>query len=295
MLAQAHATCVALLLVDFVARTLRMQLLMRGLGHRMPFREVFVHSALGEAASSLTPFRLGGEPSRIWAMTRLGVPVTPAVVGIGVEIVVMTPVVISAAAVLVFFFAPEWWTEAGPPLSKGLKRGGPLVAAVVVLTAVAWELAHRAAPAAAATLRRELRAAREHVRELPAWPLVASLPLTAVNLSARVAVLPVLVSTIPDHPPLGAVIVGSFALLNAQLLLPTPGGAGAVELGFLGGAAGELGAEQTSLLVAWRFYTNGLGLLLGVVLTFTRYGVPGVGGLLRRLKAEGRGLESESP
>ncbi|MDQ3996763.1 MAG: hypothetical protein M3303_07060 [Gemmatimonadota bacterium] len=55
--ATAHATCLALLLIDFLARTWRMQWLLQGLGHRLPFWEIFVHGALGEAASSLTPFR----------------------------------------------------------------------------------------------------------------------------------------------------------------------------------------------------------------------------------------------
>lgn len=293
-LAQAHATCVALLLVDFIARTWRMQWLLRGLGYRLPFWEIFVHSALGEAASSLTPFRLGGEPSRIWAMTRLGVPVMPAVVGIGVEIVVMTPVVLAGAAVLALFLAPDWWATAGPALSNGLRGGGPWVAGVLVLTALAWQLAHRAAPAAAAALRREIAAARAHARELPAWPLVASLPMTALNVGARVAVLPVLVSAMPSHPPLAAVIVGSFVLLYSQLILPTPAGAGAVDLGFLGGAAGELGPAETSLLVAWRFYTNGLGAALGIMLFAARYGVPGFAGLLRRLRSGPTGMSDPS-
>ncbi len=58
-------------------------------------------------------------------------------------------------------------------------------------------------------------------------------------------------------------LVGSFALLYSQLLLPTPSGAGAVELGFLGGAAGDLGDRAGWLLLAWRFYTNGAGVVLG--------------------------------
>ncbi|MDQ3950924.1 MAG: hypothetical protein M3282_11345, partial [Gemmatimonadota bacterium] len=155
---------------------------------------------------------------------------------------------------------------------------------VVVLTALAWQLAHRAAPVAAAALRREIAAARAHVRELPAWPLIASLPMTALNVGARIAVLPVLVSAMPSHPPLGVLIVGSFALLYSQLILPTPAGAGAVDLGFLGGAAGELGPAETSLLVAWRFYTNGLGVALGLVLTAARYGVPAFAVVLRRIR-----------
>jgi uncharacterized membrane protein YbhN (UPF0104 family) len=284
--AQAHVTCVGLLLVDFLARTWRMQWLLRGLGHRLPFWEVFVHSALGEAASSLTPFRLGGEPSRIWAMTRLGVPLTPSVVGVGVEIIAMTPVVLAGAAVIALYLAPEWWAAAGPALLSHGRSGGLWVMGVAVLTALAWRLAHRAAPAAAAAVRREIAAACAHVRELPAWPLVASLPMTALNVGARIAVLPVLVSAMPTQPPLGAVIVGSFALLYSQLVLPTPAGAGAVELGFLGGAAGELGPAETWLLIAWRFYTSGLGVALGIVLTVARYRTPGFALLVRRLRSD---------
>jgi uncharacterized membrane protein YbhN (UPF0104 family) len=62
-------------------------------------------------------------------------------------------------------------------------------------------------------------------------------------------------------------------------LLPTPSGAGAVELGFLGGAAGDLGAQDAWLLLAWRFYTNGIGVILGIVLASRIYGWPA----LRRL------------
>jgi uncharacterized membrane protein YbhN (UPF0104 family) len=101
---------------------------------------------------------------------------------------------------------------------------------------------------------------------------VASVPLTLVNVAARVAMLPVLALTLDAHPPLGAVAMGSFALLYSQLILPTPAGAGAVELGFLGGAAGELGANDALLLLAWRFYTTGVGVLLGVLLFLHRYG-----------------------
>ena len=69
--------------------------------------------------------------------------------------------------------------------------------------------------------------------------------------------LPVLVLTLPSPPPLGPMIFGSFALLYSQMVLPTPSGAGVVELGFLGGAAGQLGEGQGWILLAWRFYTNG--------------------------------------
>ena len=50
--------------------------------------------------------------------------------------------------------------------------------------------------------------------------------------------------------------------------------AGAVELGFLGGAAGNLGSSQGMLLLVWRFYTNGVGVILGALLAIRLYGWP---------------------
>jgi uncharacterized membrane protein YbhN (UPF0104 family) len=111
---------------------------------------------------------------------------------------------------------------------------------------------------------------------------VASVPMSVVNLAARVAILPVLASTLPEAPPLGPMLLGSFALLYSQLVLPTPSGAGAVELGFLGGAAGDLGDRSGWLLLAWRIYTNGLGVVLGVVLAAHVYGWPALRRLARR-------------
>ena len=58
--------------------------------------------------------------------------------------------------------------------------------------------------------------------------------------------------------------------------------AGAVELGFLGGAAGDLGSRAGWLLLAWRFYTNGVGVILGVILAARIYGWPALRRLPRR-------------
>ena len=68
--------------------------------------------------------------------------------------------------------------------------------------------------------------------DFPSTSVLFRSSLTLVNLGARVAILPVLVSTLPDPPPLGAVTMASFALLYSQLILPTPSGAGAVAVAF---------------------------------------------------------------
>jgi uncharacterized membrane protein YbhN (UPF0104 family) len=115
--------------------------------------------------------------------------------------------------------------------------------------------------------------ARAALQTSPLWPLLAGIPLSLFNVVARTLMLPLLAMTLPGHPPLGVMAVGSFVLLYSQLLLPTPAGAGAVELGFLSGVAGDLGHAPTWLLVAWRFYSVGAGALLGAVLAVATFGL----------------------
>ena len=113
--------------------------------------------------------------------------------------------------------------------------------------------------AAVRHVRRPVRRALVYWRRMPMWPLVASLPLSFLNLATRVADSPGARAHAAVAARLGPMLLGSFALLYSQLVLPTPSGAGAVELGFLGGAAGDLGERAGWLLLAWRFYTNGVG------------------------------------
>ena len=273
-----HAACAALVAVDFVTRTWRTQAFLRGLGHPLPFRTVFVHSALGETASSLTPLRVGGEPSRVWAMTRDGVPSAAAITCVGLELVATMVLLVTIAVVLGLTLAPDWWATVGPELVRSALRHVPWLAAIVALSLAAWWVTRRVAPAATHAVAREVAVARGHAREMPTWVYAVNVPLTVVNTAARVAILPVLALTLDQPPPLAATVVGSFALLYSQALLPTPAGAGAVELTFLGGAAGNLGAAEASLLLAWRGYTTLAGVVLGIGLAVWRYGwaiVPG--------------------
>jgi uncharacterized membrane protein YbhN (UPF0104 family) len=276
---QAHLVCLALVAIDLLARAWRIQWIVRGLGHRITLRDSFVLNAFGDAACALTPLRIGGEPARLAGMLQSRVPATAAFVALSLEVLVGWPVVIVAAGWLIWRYAPEWWLLAGPRLSAAAEHAWPWVVLVVVLSIVAWRTARRVASPAARQLRRPVKRALVYWRRMPRWPLVASIPLSLINLVTRVALLPVLALTLPTPPELGPLMVGSFALLYSQLVLPTPSGAGAVELGFLGGAAGDLGEQEGWLLLAWRFYTNGIGVLLGIGLAAQVYGWPA----LRRL------------
>jgi uncharacterized membrane protein YbhN (UPF0104 family) len=282
---QANLICIGLVVVDLVVRAWRIQWIVLGLGHRISVKDAFILNAFGDAACALTPLRIGGEPARLAGMLRTRVPAAAAFVAISLEVLAAWPVIIIAAGWLAWRYAPAWWSSAGPRLGAAAERAWPWVVLVVVVSVVAWLYAQRVASPLTRHLRRPVRRALVYWRRMPSWPLVASVPLSFLNLATRVAILPVLALTLADPPALGPASLGSFALLYSQLILPTPSGAGAVELGFLGGAAGDLGQNQGWLLLAWRFYTNGVGVVLGVWLAAHIYGWPALRQVIRRSPA----------
>jgi uncharacterized membrane protein YbhN (UPF0104 family) len=285
---QAHLICIGLVAADLLARAWRIQWIVQGLGHHMTVKDAFVLNAFGDAACALTPLRIGGEPARLAGMLRCGVPATAAFVGISLEVLAAWPVILVAGAWLLWRYAPAWWLSAGPRLGAAAEGAWPWIVVVVLASVVAWRYARRISSPVARQLRRPVRRALVYWRRMPRWPLLASAPLSLINLATRIAILPVLALTLPSPPPMGPMILGSFALLYSQLVLPTPSGAGAVELGFLGGAAGDLGESQGLLLLAWRFYTNGVGVVLGVWLAAKIYGWPALRRLARPAPVEVR-------
>jgi uncharacterized membrane protein YbhN (UPF0104 family) len=283
---QANLLCIVLVAADLLVRAWRIQWIVQGLGHRLTVKDAFILNAFGDAACALTPLRIGGEPARLAGMLRSGVPATAAFVAISLEVLAAWPVIIVAAGWLAWRYAPAWWLTAEPRLAAAAEGAWPWIVVVLLASAIAWRYARRMTSPMARQLRRPVRRAFVYWRRMPRWPLLASLPLSLINLVTRVAILPVLALTLPDPPALGPMALGSFALLYSQLILPTPSGAGAVELGFLGGAAGDLGDNEGWLLLAWRFYTNGVGVILGVWLAAHIYGWPALRRLIRRGPAE---------
>jgi uncharacterized membrane protein YbhN (UPF0104 family) len=281
-LLEATLVCVALVVVDLLARAWRIQWIVQGLGHPIGFWDSFTLNAYGDAACALTPLRIGGEPARLAGMLQSRVPATAAFVAISIEVLAAWPVILVAAGWLAWRYAPTWWATAGPRLATAAVDAWPWVLAVGVVSVLVWWYARRVASPGVRHVRRPVRRAMVYWRRMPRWPLVASLPMTFLNLATRVAILPVLASTLPHPPELGPMLLGSFALLYSQLILPTPSGAGAVDLGFLGGAAGDLGGRAGWLLLAWRFYSNGVGVILGIALAAHTYGWPALRRLARR-------------
>lgn len=278
---EAHIICLGLVASDLLVRAWRIQWIMQGLGSGLRLRDAFVVNAFGDAANALTPLRLGGEPARVAGLLQSRVRMTAALVGVTLEAVLSRLVLIALASWLIWQYAPAWWLTAGPSLRAAAAGAWPWIVVALLIGIIIWGYTRRLVARSTRRMRRPLRRVLVYLRRMPRWPLAASVPLSAIAIATRVAILPVLALTLTSPPAPGPLIFGSFALLYSQMVVPTPSGAGVVELGFLGGAAGELGAGEGWLLLAWRFYTNGIGMLLGVWLAASIYGWPFLRRLLR--------------
>ncbi|HJU65193.1 MAG TPA: lysylphosphatidylglycerol synthase transmembrane domain-containing protein [Gemmatimonadaceae bacterium] len=277
----AHLACLGLVVVDQVARAWRILVILKALGSPVSFKRAFVINALGEGASSVTPMRLGGEPMRLAEMIRSRIPAGVAVVAIGVEVMMAWPFILLCGAFLVWMYAPRWWDAVSPTLPGVVEDAWPWVAGVAVLSGVAIVVLRRVAPASTGTLSGSLKMALSNARRMPPKLLLASIPCTLLNVASRTAILVVLASAAPAPVSHGAVALGSYTLLYSQLILPTPSGAGTVDIGFLGGASGYVGQGTAQLLLMWRFYTVVLPIALGFLLAAHIYGRAVVRAMIR--------------
>ncbi len=103
-----HALAILLLAIDCVARAWRIQLASWAAGGRLEFRDALRLNLYGEAASTFTPNRLGGEPARFLGMTWSGLRVVTGLVALGVEVAAEWPVFGIIALALVAYYVPDW-------------------------------------------------------------------------------------------------------------------------------------------------------------------------------------------
>ncbi|HEX7917795.1 MAG TPA: lysylphosphatidylglycerol synthase transmembrane domain-containing protein [Gemmatimonadales bacterium] len=276
-----HLVCVALVATDQVARALRIWILDRALGHPIRLRQALAANLIGDAACAVTPMRLGGEPTRLATFLHAGVPATASFVAIAFEVITMWPMVILTALGLALRFAPGWIDSTAPALLEGLERTWSWLLAAVVVSFILWLLVRRRVKLTPRLTRRPWRRVRVYWRRMRVTTLIASALLGFLNVASRTAILPVLMLALPEPPPLGPALLGSFALLYSQLALPTPSGMGIVDLGLLAGAAGATGEGGVTLLLWWRFYTGLIGVGLGTWAAVRVFGWEAVKGALR--------------
>src|SRR2546428_11769969 len=119
-----HFLALALLALDSLFRAWRIQLAAWTAGGRLSFADAFRLNLYGEAASQLTPNRLGGEPARFLGLAEAGLRPVTALVAIGVEVAPEWPaLVLPAAALLADYLADR---EVAARHADPAHQGGPL-------------------------------------------------------------------------------------------------------------------------------------------------------------------------
>src|SRR5204863_7932144 len=104
----SNLLALGLLGVDCLVRAWRIQLAVWTAGRRLSFSDAFRLNLYGEAASQLTPNRLGGEPARFLGLAEARLRPVTALVAIAVEVAAEWPVFVIAAAALVAYYVPDW-------------------------------------------------------------------------------------------------------------------------------------------------------------------------------------------
>jgi uncharacterized membrane protein YbhN (UPF0104 family) len=269
-----HLLALLLLAIDCAARAWRIQLATWAAGGALSFRDALRLNLYGEAASTLTPNRLGGEPARFLGMTWSRVRPVTALVALGVEVAAEWPVFGLVIGALAIHYIPDWGAFASRWLGHNLARDLLTIELVALAALLAIYGLQRMVRAGTIRhrVRRQWRVALAHVRRAPSWVLGGGALLTVVSFAARALILPALVWGHPGAPPLSMMFFGALALIHAALLLPLPSGGGGIEVAFLSGFAGDFGAQQLIVLLLWRFYTAVLLTLLGVYLLVRTHG-----------------------
>lgn len=255
-----HAICAGLVLLNMVVRTWRTQVIFSGLQHPVGFVDVATANLAGDTAAAITPLRFGGIPAQVAFFQRIGTPPQRAVPTLLVESILLYPVYAVIGSALALSAGLEWLQL----LRTAGSSAGRYLAIVIGLFVVGWLLvliARRAAPKRSSDVGRSLREGMALVRGMGWRTPLATVPLTVLDVLTRVALLPVLAMNIPGAPPADVLAIASFAMLYGQIAMPTPGGAGIVDLGLMGGAAGDLGAGAGGVVFWWRMYTAGVHII----------------------------------
>jgi uncharacterized membrane protein YbhN (UPF0104 family) len=266
-----YAACLTLTVTDFFARAWRIRLLMAALGAEMRTLDAIAMTALGDAAASLSPMRAAGEPARLLAARQAGTPVATALVALGLEALLTYGVALPGGIALAALYGGEWSSGIRWPRIRGVVMWSLISVAVLCVAALVVVAVHEARFGAVKRWFAALREAIADLAKLPHRLMTGLLMLSVVSFVARVAILPLLTGLVASPPSIGVATLASFTLLYGQIVVPTPSGAGAVDVAFLGGAAG-VSAHAPRLLALWRTFTTVLGTVVGLVLGGVVYG-----------------------
>lgn len=274
----AHLLAAAAVATEIATRAWKITYSARAVGLWLPFTVGLRTCLGGDFGAAITPARSGAEPARYLILAEAKLSPANILVILFAEIFLeaLSLGVVVAMCFIVFH-------GAGAVLGALLGVAGGYSATVLGVGALALTMTRRGTqgppPGWARRIglrggrwrmvQRSMRKVREtvqQVRDLDWRYATVALLMSIAHVAVRLAILPALVLTSHPDVELAPIALWPFSFLYGAVVVPVPGGGGAVEVIFakvLGGVIPE--SIFGAALLWWRFYTFYVYIILGAI------------------------------
>jgi uncharacterized membrane protein YbhN (UPF0104 family) len=293
----AHLLAASAMALEVAARAQKLVWSAQAFGLRLPFATAVRTSLGGDFGAAITPARSGAEPARYLILAEAKLAPASVVLILFAELfleALSLAVVVTAVAIM--------FHDAGPVLGALVGVVGGYSMFVLAIAGLGLLLSRRSAtgppPRWAARLGvhagrwrvvqrwlRQVRRTVDQVKDVDLGPAALSLLASIVHVAVRLTVLPALVMTTVSGVDLAPLALWSFSLVYGAVVVPVPGGGGAVEVAFQA-TLGDVIPPSIfgAALLWWRFYTFYIYILLGALVA---------GGAVMRALRKEREMEEE--
>jgi uncharacterized protein (TIRG00374 family) len=264
--------------IEVGARAQKLVWSAKALDLRLPFMTAARTSLGGDFGAAITPARSGAEPARylILAEAKLAPASVLLILFAELFLEALSLAIVVIAVAIIFH-------DAGPVLGALVGVVGGYSFFVLAIAALGLLLSRRNAsgppPRWALRLRlhsgrwrvvqrwlRQVRRTVDQIKDVDIVPAALALVASIVHVAVRFTVLPALVLSTVASVPLAPLALWSFSILYGAVVVPVPGGGGAVEVAFRATLGDVIPASIfAAALLWWRFYTFYLYILLGAL------------------------------
>jgi len=277
---ESHALAALAVVIEIVARSLKLTWSAKSLRIRLPFRVSVRTSLAGDFGGAITPARSGAEPARFLVLAEAGIAATNALVILFAELLLEA---LSLAAVVLAIAIV--FRNAGRVLGALIGVVGVYAGFLLGIAVLAIVLARRdvafAPPRWAERIGlragrwrvirdwlAKVRMAVEAVRNVNIGWAVAAFLASVVHVGMRLCVLPALVlPAVSEQVRIEPLALWPLGFLYGAAVVPAPGGGGAVELAFRAALGSVIPPHAFPAALLWsRFYTFYIYIILGAII-----------------------------
>lgn len=274
----AHLMAAGAVAVEVASRAWKITYSARAVGLSLPFTVGLRTCLGGDFGAAITPARSGAEPARYLILAEAKVSPANVLVILFAELFLEALSLAAVVAVCAVVFH-----NAGAVLGALIGVVGGYAGFVLGLGFAAFMISRRGThgppPAWAQRIRltggrwrmiqRGLRQVRDTVSQVRSldWKYAAvALVMSIVHVAVRLAILPALVLTTHPNVPLAPLALWPFSFIYGAVVVPVPGGGGAVEVVFAKVLGNIIPTDIFGAsLLWWRFYTFYVYILLGAI------------------------------